>query len=180
MLAEAEAGGAFVAVGAGHLVGPTGLLEQLRADGFVLTPQTTSAPPTADPERFRAPQPLEPVAFDTARIDAWARALDAFPRQVCADPQQSLRQCFVPTLDQAGCEQRVAADLRACVEQHAPGLPEPGAAPAGGEPPEVALRLCALSGLPLAAIATDTFGTGPVCDPIRDNLLTAMAAAQPH
>ena len=38
MLPRIEAGGAFVAVGALHLAGPTGMVRQLRERGYRLTP----------------------------------------------------------------------------------------------------------------------------------------------
>jgi uncharacterized protein YbaP (TraB family) len=144
LLGHLQGGQAFVAVGAGHLVGRRGLLSLLERRGFRLERLSAPAAPPPDvwaPDR-RVSSDLPPDEL-LARAGLWTdRLSEGFPEGVCVE-QSAVRSCIVE--DEAECVLRVREGLAMCVDQFAGSLPSPQESLA----PDLVSRLagCAVSGL---------------------------------
>lgn len=154
-------GDAFVAVGAAHMLGESGLVALLEAEGYTATQLTTTRPLSTD--RMPAASAVIPPAPPApAHLDATSRAYAAtIGAGMCAEGQV-LRACFEP--DEARCVARLTTDAELCVRQHADRLPA-----AGPFPPALAQELaaCAPAGMVIEAVAQDRVGDGPVCGLIK-------------
>jgi uncharacterized protein len=154
---EAERGGAFFAVGAGHLVGPTGLLSTLEQSGFVLERLTTSrgeelaAPPTSWPDPQPAPAP------DAEWLTRVTPALGLVSTQLCGE-STPVRTCYAP--DAADCRARLEGNLAECAEQHHVDYP---ADPTQVEGWMTTVFGCAIGSMVIEAIATDRLGDDASC-----------------
>lgn len=137
---ELAQGGAFVAVGAGHMVGPAGLVALLEARGFTARQLSGAAPVAAIGEPLPA---VSPPPIDEAALAAWSAHFPAnLAGVVCADGGV-LRTCLAP--DAAACRDRVERGVAMCLEQYADVL-----GPADGTlEPEVATGVgaCATASL---------------------------------
>ncbi|MES2643517.1 MAG: TraB/GumN family protein [Myxococcota bacterium] len=166
-------GDAFVAVGAAHMLGESGLVALLQAEGFTVSQLTTTRPFTTDrmPPSSADIPPAPPVP---AGLDATIRAFSTtIGAAMCADGQL-MRTCFEPDL--ARCTTRLTTDAALCARQHADRLP------AEGEPfpPALAQELaaCAPVGMVLEAVGQDRVGDGPLCDVIKGAMKGAMNKAR--
>ena len=172
VLAETELGGAFVAVGAGHMVGEHGLAELLRKEGYEVTQLTAMAEPaTEEIDKLnkvlaRDPAP-PPEASDAAETwtSFWASEGGAIDL-VCAE-EQLVRVCFEP--DQEACKTRARADFELCARQWSDTLP---ASTDEGISPEKAQQLlgCGVTGFITEAIARDAIPDEPICNGLLDHM----------
>jgi uncharacterized protein YbaP (TraB family) len=165
-------GDAFVAVGAAHMLGESGLVALLQAEGFTVSQLTTTRPFTTDrmPPASAVIPPAPPVpAHLDATIRAFATTISA---GMCAEGQL-MRTCFEPDL--ARCTTRLTTDAALCARQHADRLPAEGAP----FPPALAQELtaCAPVGMVLEAVGQDRVGDGPLCDIIKGAMKGAMDKA---
>ena len=160
----------FVAVGAAHMLGESGLLALLEADGYAITQLTTTRAPS-DARMPPASARIAPAPPVPANLDATATAIAApLAAAMCADGQV-MRTCFEP--DAARCTERLTTDGELCVRQFADLLP------AAGERPSAALnqRLagCVPTGLVVEAVGRDRVGNGPICAMLKTAMKGAVA-----
>ncbi len=163
-------GGVFVAVGAAHMLGESGLLALLEADGYAITQLTTTRAPS-DARMPPASARIAPAPPVPANLDATATAIAApLAAAMCADGQV-MRTCFEP--DAARCTERLTTDGELCVRQFADLLP------AAGERPSASLnqRLagCVPAGLVVEAVGRDRVGDGPICAMLKTAMKGAVA-----
>ncbi len=141
LLPELEAGGAVVAVGAGHMVGEAGLVRLLEMQGF--TVEQLSGIRSSRPTVVEAP----PEPPDPRRVEAWTTGIDVALQTACALPPFACLVAEVPD-----CPARLARDYQACVVQRVDRLRR---RPTGAEDPAIAeLLQCSVSGLMLDFIVT--------------------------
>lgn len=119
---ELALGGTLVAVGAAHMFGTEGLVNQLQMDGFAVSLLTASAASAVwSPALPAAPAPV-PAPPDPARVESWVKAtLPAVLGGSCGE-RGILTLCGLATLDD--CPARVERDIRLCVEQHSDRMPD--------------------------------------------------------
>jgi hypothetical protein len=172
---DLEQGGAFVAVGALHMLGDEGLVSLLRRDGFVVTQLTTERPihvgalGSIGTAIAAAPAP-SPHSDEFAAVTGPPLAL-----ALCA-PDQIVPTCFEPNV--ATCTARVQSDYALCVRQRPDLLPADGSFP-----PDDAYRslaACAPMGIIVESIARGHLGDAPVCTQLIDGMRGAMRAALPR
>lgn len=155
-----QQGGAFVAVGAGHMVGRTGLLRQLGRRGFEIHRLGGSEAP---PPPVLVPAPGPPVEVSAADLDArvavWSERLgDGFPEGVCATGT-AVRGCIEP--DQEACVARVRGGLGMCVDQLAVSLPDVNTSLDPGTVDRIAG--CSISGLLAEVLIAGKVNEDPAC-----------------
>ena len=158
---ELREGGAFVAVGAAHMLGPDGLVAHLRADGFTVTRELTDAPPATPYHPTRHPEGVVAPPPDEAAVEAWlAGALPGIVAAQCA-PDSVARQCIFRT-DEA-CTTRVTRDAGLCIAQ-SPGLADPATyTPAAAQ----AFQTCVTAGFLFDALLHDQVADGAQCRLLR-------------
>lgn len=162
---ELAEGGVFVAVGAAHMFGESGLLALLEADGYAITQLTTDRPPS-DARMPPASARIAPAPPAPADLDAVAAAVAApLAAAMCADGQM-MRTCFEP--DAARCTARMTKDAELCVRQFADLLPDPGERPSAALNQRIAG--CAPTGIVLEAVALDRVADGPMCNLLKSAL----------
>jgi hypothetical protein len=122
---ELVAGGAFVAVGAGHMFGDRGLITQIEALGYDVRALDGVGALPEPPETLSAPPPPEPVAHDPEVVAHWATSLASETTMLCAMPGQPLTQCS--TASPEVCGARVAHYMALCAEQETSLPPVDGA-----------------------------------------------------
>ena len=152
-----DAGGAFVAVGAGHMLGDAGLVALLRAEGFTVTQLTTTRPVTDArmPGGDAVIPPAPPARADLAALVD--RVVPPIAASLC-DDGQVIRTCFAPDGDT--CRARIEEDAALCVRQHADTLPADGTVPPRFSS---AVATCAPTGLILDAVGRGAVTDSPVC-----------------
>ncbi len=152
LLPELEQGGVFVAVGAGHMVGATGLVAQAEEAGFSVERLSGTVTAHEVPDAGVAPEPPSAERLPDEAVDQMV-ALAA--RQMCGEPGPN-RDCLVP--EGMVCEERVAHDVTLCVHQIL-------ATPADLEDPAMpdALANCMSTGLIGRALWAKEVGDGPGC-----------------
>lgn len=156
LVPELTEGGAFVAVGAGHMLGGVGLLALLEARGFTITRLSGLAPVLSVPA---PPDPPAPV--DVERVEPWREALaTGMPSTLCV-PGNPIHDCFLP--DAEACTARIAHDVSSCVDQMADALPTPEGQQLS---PELGQEFagCALSGVLFEQLVEERPPRAPVCD----------------
>jgi len=153
---ELAAGDTFVAVGAGHLLGSTGLLARAEADGYELQrlSGTVRQHPLPQPGSATEAAPSEALLPEDA-VDVVA---DNLVPLLCAEGEV-IRTCLQPDPD--ACAARVHADLALCVDQlvwDEESLQQLAA-------PDQAQKLvgCGLAGLLGEALVHDRVGSDPTC-----------------
>lgn len=162
---ELPQGGVLVAAGAGHMVGPKGLVSLLQADGYRVRalegPGSSWTPPASEVLAANSVSVAEPV--DPALVEGWAAQLTPGLTPALCSAQGPVAQCFLP--EGADCEQRIADDLFQCIDQYAPDLP-PLDQPL---PQELGMALggCASGGLILESMVRGTIGDAPICQQIK-------------
>ncbi len=169
---ELAEGGVVVAVGVGHMFGPSGLIQHLEDQGYAVT-ALRGAPsgfvPPAQPEP--AEQAAAP-AIDPAVVAKWQDALAPdMAAQHCA-PGTPVATCVLQ--DPAACQARIERDVRMCIDQHAEDLP------VEGDPDPAllaAVGACAGATPLLEALILDTFPDTPPCPQIRLMMTAAMDEA---
>ncbi|GDX83027.1 hypothetical protein LBMAG42_48380 [Deltaproteobacteria bacterium] len=167
LVPELEQGGAFVAVGAAHMLGERGLLALVEQHGFVVTRHSTM-----QPRKSSAAFSVEPPApeVDEARVAAFTASLvPLLVGQLCGE-SGVVRQCFVS--EPAACEARVATDAAQCVSQSGAALPEKGAP---SMPLITTLSGCAVTGVVTEAMVNNSFGEAPMCQSIKAGMAGALA-----
>lgn len=168
---ELATGGAFVAVGAAHMLGPDGLVELLQAQGYAVTRLSGRAPErvltSLDAAARGAVAPAPPV--DPARLDTAVASLAHVPELICV-PGNPMMDCFVSDADV--CRAEVREGLKLCVQQFADRLGESGTF----DPATVVeVAGCAGTGAILDAFFADTVGDGPVCTALSEKLNQPIA-----
>lgn len=162
---ELAEGGVFVAVGAMHMYGETGLIAQAEAAGYQVTPVPGSLPELPVPDGRKDPKgeaaleaPLMPLERRSLLSLTTAQAL-------CKNPEEMFRGCFLP--ESQACIDRMTTDLALCLDQ----LPEPEAQADGSHIQQqyLALSQCGLAGL-IADAMVSGFPDAPACDPIEQAL----------
>lgn len=167
LVPELEQGGAFVAVGAAHMLGERGLLALVEAQGFTITRHSTTLPRKKS-AAFAVEAP--PAAVDEARVEAFTASLTPLlVGQLCGG-SGIVRMCFVPEL--ATCEARMTADAALCISQAGASLPESGAP---GMPVITAISTCAVTGVITEAMVNDGFGGAPACQAMKAGMAGALA-----
>ena len=167
LVPELEQGGAFVAVGAAHMLGDEGLLTMLRGRGFTITQLSTTEPVKVGPLGGDA-RHLTAAPPPSPRTEAVAQSLGQTLAENLCVPGQVVTTCFEPDIER--CRARVRQDAHLCVLQHADELP------AEGDPsPKMAqtISICAMSGLSIEAIAFDRLGSAPACKVMGDAMREA-------
>ncbi len=161
VLAELEQGGALVAVGAGHMVGPTGLIAQAENAGFTVRQQRSNQ--SAPTETFTSMNAGLPAAIpiDSSFGETRAKLASGMSAQLCAEGQ-IVRTCFIA--DEASCLSTVAADTALCADQWADQLAAPD--PATFEALVMKVGGCAISGALIDTLAAGNLGNAPMCEAI--------------
>lgn len=169
--AELTRGDAWVAVGAGHMLGDQGLVRLLESRGFTITRLRGRPAPWDAPEgSFVARVPPAPPV-DAATLDAWRVDLEARLSAVYCQPTVPGAACY-RTLP-GGCEAVVRADVRACVDQATARWPTSGV-------PDEALTgevvRCAANGLPFEVLARPAPAAEHACAPLYTTMSSLMGA----
>lgn len=161
-------GGAFVAVGVGHMVGPTGLVAQLEQEGFTVTRHSTRRRPQV-PEDLAVGSriPLSPFVPDPAKSAAWEPAFHDPIAAVCAEGGPA--RCFAAA---DTCEVRLADAVGMCLDQQLAGLP---AAP--NQDGTVAVLGCAIGGVAIEGLVTGAGADTPACSAMREEMVAGMGQA---
>jgi hypothetical protein len=174
LVPELAQGGAFVAVGAAHMLGDDGLVALLRKEGFSVHQLSTTRPVVVGPlggtgEVAITTPPPAPPQLETFIGEFAPKLADG----LCADGQV-VPTCFEPDHDR--CRSRITTDVGLCARQHADLFPADGAAP-----PQAAIKTiaaCAPVGAILDAVAHDRVGTAPMCVAIQSAMEGAMGKAK--
>ncbi|NCG18732.1 MAG: hypothetical protein GWP91_06945 [Rhodobacterales bacterium] len=159
-------GGVFVAVGAAHMFGKSGLLTQLKANGYTLNrlsaERAVDPPwkpdPTADKPPFDEGGPV-----DEAAVERWSYVLtNMLTSAVCSD-QNPMVSCLVET--QELCTESVQKSVPLCVSQWADQLPQGEALISDVIQAQVAG--CVSADLMISAISGPGISEAEACAPIR-------------
>jgi hypothetical protein len=169
LMEQVDLGNAFFAVGAGHLVGPTGLLAQLEQEGWALTRLTTKRPPSsAEAAGVPTFRPIAPFVPDPEKAARYHAALGPMNTPLCAP--QGPGACVVAP---ETCVARFTEASALCIDQQLATLPD--------EPSEEALTGlagCAIGSLAIEGLVSDYRGAeSPTCDGVRAGMLEAMDQA---
>lgn len=152
LLAEFAQGGAFVAVGVAHVVGPNGIATRLEAEGYRVDRMRARRPPVEAPVMQL---PAAPPAFDDVQLATLEESLVARSTELlCGLPLVSV--CLVA--DPGQCADRVRSDLRLCVEQLAPWADQPDFGQRVGP--------CGLAGVIIDGLRAGV-PADPACDSLR-------------
>jgi len=108
---ELAEGGVFIAVGAAHMFGPTGLIAQAESDGYTVERLSGAVVELPIPE---TPAPAEQPSDSLVPEEMSARMADSFASKLCT-PEGPVRTCLAP--DAQRCEERIRADVHLCVDQ---------------------------------------------------------------
>ncbi len=172
LVPEVTTGGAFVSVGAGHMIGDDGLVALLEAEGFTVQRLSAPLPPAAVGDAgSTAPEP--PPEADPTIVAAWTEALQATPTAMCG-AESPVRACFFT--EDAACIERLTSDLALCIDQEAPWLP-----PFADASPEQmqAVAGCASVSVMLGGLMSGAVGEGETCAAIVASLRAGMENALP-
>jgi len=155
---EVAQGGAFIAVGAGHMAGETGLVQQLKADGYEVERLSGEVREHPLPDNAAVPDPPEGLVSEADMENL----LNGTAKVLCADDQLT-RQCLAP--DAAVCDAQVRSGLMHCVDQSVTQLTEM----ARFTDPMAAQQLvgCALSAMVSEALVKDSLPDTPLCASMR-------------
>lgn len=112
MLPELEQGGAFVAVGAAHMLGPDGLLALAEAEGFTVERLRGAVPDRPLPEAVATPSPQAPREVPLLDLDLRDGVGRRMAEAACAEPSS---RCLEPDPDR--CVARLGTALGQCIDQ---------------------------------------------------------------
>ena len=167
---ELTKGGVFVAVGAGHMLGPTGLLAQAEAEGFEVERLSGNVGVLPLPDRSDEEDDEEVMLLDEVTLTN----LNTGMGEALCVAEGPVRQCFEP--DQATCEATVGVAFGQCVDQQ--GYTEAVAFQTLTELQSQQLGGCAVSGLIARAMATGEVGDAPICAQMVPGLTASASAAE--
>lgn len=175
---EANEGGMFMAVGAAHMIGETGMLTLLREHGFEITQLTTTTSAITPRSDLIMDNTLEELDLpDPARIQSFVEAWTAPGGTIegLCGADQVIPQCFAPP-EGATCSATLAADAALCASAFHDLLP---AEPTTPLPPATAQQVfgCTLTGSIMSAVAEQRVPDTPTCQTLMTKMMEASAAA---
>jgi uncharacterized protein YbaP (TraB family) len=147
LLAE---GGAFVAVGVGHMVGNDGLVGLLEAQGYSVERVKARVAPATVPSLSVSVPPAPP--YDAGVLAAARAEMPAAVASAVCAPSTLISVCFAP--DQVACEARVRRDTDLCLLQEADQL---------GKTAPQTVAVCGAIGLMLDAVMAGKVAPDPGC-----------------
>lgn len=174
---EATAGGMFLAVGAGHMFGDTGMLALLEREGFEISALTTRAAAVPPPSGILNSSSLELQPMpDPAAVEAWITSWsqEGGPIAGMCAPDQVVPKCFAPV--GRTCEEALTEDARLCANAFFDQLPpDPSTALA----PTAARQVfgCAATGAIMSAIGESRVADEPTCNQLLSQMAAASATA---